>query len=236
MRRFVTFIVVLVLIAAVIDRAAWWFAERTIAQEIQKAENLAVLPDVAVAGFPFLTQVLRGSYQQVDVNLQNLAADRGLKIDSLDVVLRGVKVSAGDAINGQVTSVPVDSATATSFVSFAALDAAAKQNLAGTNSTVTFGQGAAGALAVTGSYRGSGLSAKLDLQARLAAKDGDLVVQLTSETIDGLPPLLRDQVRSVVAKASRLPSLPFGFQAQAAAVGSGGITVRATSASLKLER
>jgi DUF2993 family protein len=236
MRRFFILIVVLVMLAVVVDRAAWWFAQRTIAQEIQKSEDLAERPDVSVGGFPFLTQVLRGKYKQVDATLQDPAVDGGLKIDSLDVRLRGVQVSTSDAINGRVDSVPVDSATAVVFVSFESLNAAAQQNLKNSRSEVKFRPGSAKTLAVTGTYSSSGLSAKLDLEARLVAQDGDLVVQLAPETLDGLPSALRPQVKSLVAKASRLPSLPFGFQAESATVSPTGITVQAKSSTLKLER
>ena len=39
MRRFLVLIVILVLLLLVTDRAAWWFAQRTIAQEIQNFAN-----------------------------------------------------------------------------------------------------------------------------------------------------------------------------------------------------
>ena len=119
-------------------------------------------------------------------------------------------------------------------ISFAALNAAAKENLPDTKSTVEFSQGTGNALAVSGTYRSLGLSAKLDLQAQLVAKDGDLVVELSPETLDGLPSVLRPQVKSLVAKASRLPALPLGFQAKDVTVNPAGITVSATASALNL--
>ena len=235
MRRFLVLIVVLVVLAVTADRVAWWFAQRTIATEIQKTEKLSTRPEVTVGGFPFLTQALRGRYQQVDANIQDPAVDNGLKIDSLKVQLRGVHVTTGDLINRQVDSVPVDSATAVATISFASLNAAAKENLPDAKSKVEFSQGTGDALAVTGTYRSSGLSAKLDLQARLLAKDGDLIVELDPEALAGLPAALRAQVKSLVADASQLPPLPFGFQAQAVSVSPSGITVQATSSSLNLD-
>jgi hypothetical protein len=236
MRRFLTVIVVLVLLLVIVDRAAVWFAQRTIADEIQRSEDLAARPDVSVSGFPFLTQVLGGKYKEVDVKLVNPAVDGGLTIDTLDIQLKGVRIALGDAMKQQIDSVPVDAATATAFVSFTALNEAAKANLPDTKSTVQFGPADGGMLGVTGNYRSSGLSAKLDLTARVLAKDGDLVVELPASTLDGLPSVVRPQVKSLVTQASRLPSLPFGFQARKATVGPTGITVEATSASLNLER
>jgi len=236
MRRFLTLIVVLVLLAVVVDRAACWFAQRTIAEQIQKEADLPARPDVNVAGFPFLTQVLGGRYQQIDANLTDPAVGGGLKIDTLNIRLRGVQISTSDAINGRVDSVPVDSASAVATVSFAALNAAAKENLPNTKSKVEFSQGTSNALKVTGEYRSSGLNAQLDLSAKIVAKDGDLVVELAPEALDGLPAVLRPQVKSLLAQASRLPSLPFGFQAKSVSVSPTGITVQATSSALNLQR
>lgn len=235
MRRFLVLIVVLVLLAVAADRAAWWFAQRTIAAEIQSSENLSARPDVTVGGFPFLTQALRGRYKEIGANLQDPSVDGGLKIDTLDVELRGVRVTTGDLINRRVDSVPVDSATAVATISFDSLNAAAKENLPNTNSTVEFSQGAGNALAVTGNYRASGLNAKLDLEAQLLAKDGDLVVELDPEALAGLPASVRSQVESLVEDASALPSLPFGFQAKSVTVNPSGVTVQATSSSLELD-
>jgi hypothetical protein len=234
MRRFLIVIVILVLLAVAADRAAWWFAQRSIAQEIQNAENLSERPDVTVGGFPFLTQALQGRYKQIDAKLQDPDVEGGLKIDNLAIQLRGVRVTTSDLINRRVDEVPVDSASAVATISFAALNAAAKDNLPDTKSTVEFSQGTGNSLAVKGNYRSSGLKAQLDLQARLVAKDGDLVVELAPETLDGLPSLLRPQVKSLVAKASRLPPLPLGFKATKVNIDSTGITVQAAASALNL--
>jgi hypothetical protein len=237
MRRLITVLVVLVLIALAVDRGAVWFAERTIADQIKTKADLSTSPDVNVGGFPFLTQALRGRYKQIDVNLQDPAVDGGLKIDSLDIKLRGVRVSISDAANRRVDSVPVDEATAAARVSFDSLNAAAKQNLEGTKSSVIFAPGGNGnRLAVTGAYRSSGLSAKIDAEAELTTQDGDLLVQLAPEALDGIPQPIRQQVSALLKKASRLPDLPYGFQARSVTVQPTGVVVQATSSTLDLHR
>lgn len=236
MRRFLILIVVLVLLAVAVDRAAWWFAQRTIAEQIQSEANLSARPEVTVRGFPFLTQVLRGRYREITAALEDPDVDGGLAIDRLDVRLRGVQVSTSEVLSGQVESVPVDSATAIATVSYAALNAAAKENLPDSRSTVQFSPGTGNALKVTGTYRAASLKAQLDVQVRLLAKDGDLVVEVPADALEGLLPAVRSQVRSLLVKASQLPSLPFGFQARSVTVAPNGITVQAASSSLELER
>ncbi len=52
MRRFLTVIVVLVLLVVVVDRAAWWFAQGTIADQVQSEADLSSRPEVKVGAFP----------------------------------------------------------------------------------------------------------------------------------------------------------------------------------------
>jgi hypothetical protein len=236
MRRLIALLVTLVLLALVADRVAWWVAEKQIAKEIQGNQNLSTTPDVSVGGFPFLTQAFAGRYQKIDVDLVKPEVDNGLTIDTLDVQLRGVHVSTGDLINGQVSAVPVDSATAVASVSYAALNAAVAANLPDGGSTLKFAPGDDGWLVVTGTYRASGLSIRLESRARLLAKNGDLVIQLDPASLDGVPALVRPEVRRLVAQASELPSLPFGFQAESVQIGAEAITVAATSVTLDLLR
>jgi hypothetical protein len=234
MRRFLVLIVVLALLAVVADRAAWWFAQQSIAAEIQRAGKLSTQPKVTVGGFPFVTQALQGNYKQIDAKLRNPDVDGGLTIDTLDIQLRGVRVSISDLINRRVEAVPVDEAAAIATISFVALNAAAKENMPDDQSKLEFSQGTGNALAVTGTYRSPGFNAQLDLQATLVARDGDLVVELAPDALNGLLPVLRSQVRTLLEQASKLPSLPFGFQAQEVRVNSTGVTVSATSSSLVL--
>ena len=235
MRRLITVLVVLVLLAVVVDRVAWWFAQGAIAGQVKDSAELAEKPDVSVHGFPFLTQALRGRYKQIDADLRNPAVDGGLKIDELDIRLRGVRVATGDLMNGNVDSVPVDSATAVATVSFTSLNEAAKENLAASrNSTVKFGPGGDNLLAVTGVYRGSGLNVEVNAKAKLLAEDGDLVVKLEPGALDGIPGPARKQVTQLLKKASRLPDLPYGFQAKSVTVQPSGVSVQATSSTLDL--
>jgi hypothetical protein len=236
MRRLITVLVVLVLLAILVDRAAWWFAQRAIAEQVQKTADLQERPDVSVRGFPFLTQALRGRYKQIDADLRNPAVDGGLKIDELDIRFRGVRVSTGDVINGRVNSVPVNSANAVATVSFPTLNAAAKENLAGNRgASVKFAPGGGDdLLAVTGNYRASGVNVPLAAKAKLVAEDGDLVVKVTPSTLDAIPREARSQVKRLLNKASRLPDLPFGFQAKSVTVEPTGLSVQATSRTLDL--
>ncbi|WP_431043632.1 LmeA family phospholipid-binding protein [Streptomyces sp. P1-3] len=70
------------------DRCAVMYAEREAAQRVQKQLGLEAAPEVEIRGFPFLTQVLDGRLDQVDVTIPDVPADR--------VSLAQVRASARD--------------------------------------------------------------------------------------------------------------------------------------------
>lgn len=237
MRRLLVLLVVLGVLFGLFlfaDRKAAEVAEGRIAEQIQRSQQLSSRPAVEVSGFPFLLQALRGRYSRIDVGLQDPAVQDGLTIDTLDVQLRGVRIKLLQAAAGDVSSIPVDSATAVATVSYAALNAAVRENLPDRNSTLRFAEGDAGRLRVTGSYRSPVLTAKIDTEAELVAQDGGLVVRLPRGALDNLPELLRPQVSRLIADASQLPELPYGFQARSVSVGPRAVRIDAAALDLEL--
>jgi len=91
-------IAVAVLLALVIgaDRVGVYVAERVAADKLEQSQHLDSKPEVDIAGFPFLTQVASGDYEQITVDAKDVsagAAARLLQIAHLHVVLHGVHVS-----------------------------------------------------------------------------------------------------------------------------------------------
>ena len=228
MRRLLIFLIVLALLLVVADRVAVRVAQRAIGDQIQSSQNLSERPAVKVAGFPFLTQAIRGRYERIDTSLHDLTVDGGLTVDRLDIQLNGVHIRARDAIQGQVSQAPVDSASATATVAYSSLNAAAKANLADDRLNVVLGPGKGGLLSITGTYRSSLVSAKINGQAQVQIRDDSVHVSLSSDALSGLPVQLRSQVASLLTGSYKLPPLPFGFKAKSVVVGPSGITVRAT--------
>ncbi|GAA4914506.1 Protein of unknown function (DUF2993) [Stackebrandtia albiflava] len=56
-------------------------------------------PDVDIAGFPFLTQVLGGEYQQIDINLVDLSSGE-LTLPRLEIQATSVTAALSDVMNG----------------------------------------------------------------------------------------------------------------------------------------
>lgn len=91
----------------VVDRAGAAYAGRSLAGELQRAGALPQRPTVDVGGFPFLTQVVRGRYDHVEVAARDVPAG-DTTVARLDAVLTGARVPLGQAVSGEVRQVPVE--------------------------------------------------------------------------------------------------------------------------------
>jgi hypothetical protein len=226
MRRFIGFVVTLLLLLVVLDRVAWFAAERGVGQTIRTTQHLSSTPHVSIKGFPFLTQAIRGRYTEVDGTISDLTVQKGVTISALDVHLQGVHVPLGDLVKQQVTGAPVDDAYAVGTVSYPDLNAAAKTNSPSSDLTFTFGPtGSSDQVKVTGAYHGPLLSAKISGRARISVVGGRLVISPLADSLDGVPGVIRSQVVSLLGVSYELPALPFGFKAQKVTVGPDAVTV-----------
>ncbi|WP_328495023.1 DUF2993 domain-containing protein [Streptomyces sp. NBC_00414] len=115
------------------DRVAVGFAEDEAADRLKTNEGLATTPDVSIKGFPFLTQVVGGELDEVQVGIKDYEADTSgaaggtgadvpakIRIDDLTAHMRGV------AFSGDYSSAKAATATGTATISYAELLKAAK--------------------------------------------------------------------------------------------------------------
>lgn len=110
-------LVVLVLLL-VIDRVGDYVAERVAADTIKSAQHLDSRPDVDIAGFPFLNQLITGKYDKITVTANDVRVGtqvRPLVVSRVHVVLHSLTVSR------DFHSVHATSADATATVSYAEL-------------------------------------------------------------------------------------------------------------------
>jgi DUF2993 family protein len=82
---------ILVLLVA-LDFGAKAFAESEAATQIQK-QGFPKKPNVSIAGFPFLTQVITRNFHQITITSSNIPAGP-VKITSLDVVAQNVHLNS----------------------------------------------------------------------------------------------------------------------------------------------
>jgi DUF2993 family protein len=200
----VLLVVVLGGVALVADPVAEGIAEDRVAAALQDAGALAGAPEVDVTGWPFLTQAVAGTYDEVRVGLT--AADLGQPEGTrADVTLRGVHVPLSDALSGSVREVPVDRVDGTATLSYALLS----RELGADTTLERAGDG----LRVTRTVEVLGYTVPLTAVGDVLLDGDDLVVEVEEAEAAGVgvPDFVVD--RAVGLLDLRYPvRLPFGLQ------------------------
>ena len=121
MRKLLIALVVLVVLFVAIDRIGVVLAEDQIASRIATAYNLPADPGVSITGFPFLTQVVSGNYQQIDVTADQIQTN-GVTLHDLNVHLTGVHATISQILGSGSSAVTADRAAGTALVGYAIVD------------------------------------------------------------------------------------------------------------------
>lgn len=235
MRKLLALLAV-VLVLVLVDRVAVGVAEDQIARRIQTSQSLSEKPKVDVAGFPFLTQVIRGRYKQVTVQVSGLTRD-GLRLDQIRIVGEGVRVDPGDLLSGSVNSVPVDHAHGSVLISYDDLNAYLAQRVEGPKLTVS--RGGSGNLRVTGSVEipvlGRSLSLSGDAKVAIEGENITLLPTAVSAATGFLPSFAQDSAREALTVRFALKNLPFGVRLDQPTVTNDGIRISAFADGLTLD-
>ena len=241
-RLLITFLVLLLLVGvllAVADRVGAAYAERTIgdrvAQEVADQKATSEKPDVTIEGVPFLTQVLAGKYQEIQIRLKNFAGPAGngetIKMPLLDIHARDVtapldtiRSGNGEIVAGTVTGAgTIDYATLADLIDQEGLKVTEKDGkLVGAAPVQALGQ----------TWNVSGT-------ANLEIKDGVVQVRFADVTADGLPnvPLVRGLIDNYVkglALDLQVPVLPLGMKVQKVEPRPEGLVVTAGASDVPL--
>ncbi len=117
MRKFLVALVILVVVLVVIDRASVLIAEREIGTRLQSAYDLPARPGVSVHGFPFLTQVATGHYQEIDVSIKAASAD-GVRLHDIAARFTGVHAPLSLLFGQNSGQVTASQATGTAVIPY----------------------------------------------------------------------------------------------------------------------
>lgn len=219
-------VVLLVLVALVVaaDRVAAAAADRAIATRLAAAAGLAARPQVDVRGFPFLTQAVRGRYDDVAVQASGVPAGT-LRMQSFSARLQGVSVPLRTALSGSVTEVPVDRIDATALVGYPDLSA----RLADRGLSVTAAPG--GLVRVTGRVSVLGRTLEASALSRPRRQGAEIVV--TAERFEvgstAADAVLSRALGSRLDFRLTLGALPFGLRLTSLAAGPDGVTLQASA-------
>jgi hypothetical protein len=117
MRKLLIALVVLAVLFVAVDRIALVIAEDEISSRIATAYSMPVAPGVSITGFPFLTQVVSGNYQQIGVTADQIQAD-GVTLHDLNVHLTGVHASISQLLGSGSSMITADRAAGTALVDY----------------------------------------------------------------------------------------------------------------------
>lgn len=205
MKALLITLVVLVGLAVVADRVAVNVADSQVAAQIQRQGKLAGKPTVDIAGFPFLTQAVAGTYDDVRISLtaDELGQPAGT---SAQVSLRGVHLPLSDVLSRSVSTIPVDRVDGTATLSYALLS----QQI-GHGTTLTY---AGDGLRLATTVQILGQSVPLTAAGRVRL-DGDVLVvdaQRASAAGVKVPSALVGRASQALDLRYRIPALPFGLR------------------------
>lgn len=217
-------VLLLVLVAVAADRVAVAVVDRAIATRLAAAGGLSAQPQVDVRGFPFLTQAVRGRYDDVAVQATGVPAG-ALRLQSFSARLQGVAVPLGTALSGSVTAVPVDRIDATALVGYAELSA----RVADRGLSVTAAPD--GLVRVTGRVTVLGRALEASALSRPRLQGAQIVV--TAERFEvgstAADAVLSRALGSRLDFRLTLGALPFGLRLTSLAAGPDGVTLGARS-------
>ena len=213
MRALLWTLVVLLLLAVGLDRGADWYAERTVATRLASSQDLDQVPDVDIAGFPFLTQVAARRFDRVTASTEGLqlrSGDRRLRLGRLDVVFGDVRTDR------RFRSFSAARARATATVSYAELG-----RLTGLKMAYA-GDGRVRA-SRTVSIAGRDVEPGVVVAPRLL--EGS--VRFADQVADGsLPASLRGPLRAALGTSVPLDGLPYDVRPESLEATEAGLRVR----------
>jgi hypothetical protein len=223
LKRLLIVLLVLLGLAAAADRFVAGAAERAAADQVRKTTKSTGDTDVKFHGFPFLTQAVRGRFEQVDVTVRGVP-ESGLSVTRIDAQFTGVRLSLGKAVSGELAAVPTDGATARVRLSYADLNAYLRRR-----GTIRV-SGSAGRLAVSGQVRVRGALVTANGFATARLRPGSLVIQTTEAAVNGVAAPAA-AVRALTVTVP-LAALPFGIELEAVEVADDALVVVGSARSI----
>lgn len=240
MRKLLIALVVLVVLFVAVDRITLVIAEDEIASRIATAYSMPVQPGVSITGFPFLTQVVSGNYQQIGVTADQVQAD-GVTLHDLNVHLTGVHASISQLLGSGSSMITADRAAGTALVDFATVDKQLPQqtqvSVGGQNVAVSGlrlspdGKN----LKLSGNASVLGVSAPVSATATLSVSPSGITVTPEGATVAGGLSIPASDIASMRFTVP-LSGLPLHLHVTSVAVTPGGLRVGAAARNVQFAR
>jgi hypothetical protein len=212
-RALIITLAVLIVILVGADFGTKALAENILASQI-KSHGFPTRPNVSIAGFPFLTQVITRDLQQITISANNVKTGP-VTITTISVRAKGVH------IHGNLHGATIDSLNGTAFIGFPSLAQALTSQIGPLGSALT------GSAGLTLHQSGPNeITARLDLLVTTASITWRITqvngheINLREVSSSGVPSSLFGAMQSVNLP---IPSLPMGLVLQRLSVTPSGV-------------
>jgi hypothetical protein len=237
-------IVVVLLVAA--DRIGVHVAEQQVAEQTKTqlaSEDITTsgTPTVKIAGFPFLTQVLSGNYDKIDIDIPH-PTSKGIQLDSLDVVATGVNAPMSTVMSGdgQIEASKVVGTARmawTAFQQMVDLSDLKQYGIDPTSLKITGGDDGQITISVPATILNQQI--KLLAAGKISVSSNVAHVSITNiSAADGnTSQSMIDEINSMRSQLSfdlRIPALPYHLMINSLSSDSAGVTISAASTNVPL--
>lgn len=234
MRRFVSISAVVVLTVTVLlvvaDRVGAHYAEQAIGENVSaqlaSRQITSSPPEVTVMGYPFLTQVLRGNYTEIRVNLRDVKTGN-LPIPRLDVRAYDVRASLSGMMNGneKIVATKVDGVGTLSYASLVEASGIKDITMTGDGNVLRI----SGNVPIAGVVSGAAKVTVIDGKVRIE------VTELTAASANQATNAIINQYRSRLgAVVFSLPQMPFQLKLASVHPALGGLEIGMTTSEVAL--
>ena len=227
MRKLLIGVAFLAVLLVAADRISVAVAENQISDRLTSAFGLPDKPGVSITGFPFLTQVAAGDYQQIDVSASQVPAD-GATLHDLQVRLSGVHATVGQVLGNGSSMVTADRAAGSAMVGFGTVDRRLPSGLRlhpdGKN------------LSVSGRLAYHGVHIPVSATVAVGVSDSGIEVSPVSVNVPGLPGLPVSAYSSQLRIVVPLSTLPLHLHLTSVHVTPDGLRIAASARHVQFAR
>jgi hypothetical protein len=246
-RRLVALVVVVVVLVGLVvvaDRVAVNLAEKRIADQAAiEMRNRDITSDTkpraSIAGFPFLTQVLSGTYRKVTINVDHPHNGR-VALDGITIVANQVHAPL-DTIRSGHGRVTADTVQGTAAIGWDVVrdlvDTTPLRQVPGLDVSKLQITAKDNKLNLAAPIAFAGLNLQLQASGTLAVTKGEVHLQLddlraasANGTTTPIPPSFVDQYRDRLGVKIAVPSLPYSLVVNKVETSANGILIIATAA------